>query len=771
MVRTDELGEHSIAANLTACRLEPHATPDTDVILLGHSMGGLLTAETVLLPSPVQSPTPILNKILGTVSFDTPYLGMDPGIIKAGLGSIFRSDETPLQGAGGSDGTGPLDPNYNPPFFNDVKLPVRSAWRNAAHFVNKHSNNLTAATKKAVSSHVDFGRCLADYEGLRARYCRIRMLEDDDQSRRNTVLRGIRQAPRVRFINYYTASTGRPKRPKSPNDSTSELAVTTSEIGPTTSGQTTSTRHSSASAHPASGISRSEKAPVLAVEDSDEDTVISDLGDLDDGDDLESHFDDPISSNRGVNDAAPAYNAAKIVTPIPRKNLPAFTEANLSRLRDAEPGSSPRLESAQNTQSTFDDFDPQQPGLPLEPSEPGPPPSAQQFKDLENYRAELHEHGTASKAYFKEAKEHQAALWNKFQEESQARSAAYSAEITRQSGLLSQEAVRFGEAAGENARINAEIANEEIKSVIEHRKLVAEYRKLNTVGPSKAQERLDKVDKKLREKQAKIENKAREDREKLLRKTAKRQQKLTKAGRTGSSETPTETSVESPSVGDGTESMTSHDTFFDATKEFVGAGSVSSKTSATNTEKLFAAADTDGYDMQTAPIGKSISTFRADQSSKGGANSANGVPNFNPDASPSQVSLDTLNTSTPTMVTDAPTILTPASSVPSRASQELESGRSTPKPKKDKKFCNLPPKDASGSHDPTWVRVYMEDVDEVGAHCGLFFSNAPTDGPPTAQGWSERYARLVSDVGERIEQWVSEDMTRRLVEGFGEDVD
>jgi len=57
----------------------------------------------------------------------------------------------------------------------------------------------------------------------------------------------------------------------------------------------------------------------------------------------------------------------------------------------------------------------------------------------------------------------------------------------------------------------------------------------------------------------------------------------------------------------------------------------------------------------------------------------------------------------------------------------------------------------------------MEGVDEVGAHCGLFF-------PGT------HYERLVGDVGARIVAWVQEDASRRAIleleEGLGElDVD
>lgn len=71
------------------------------------------------------------------------------------------------------------------------------------------------------------------------------------------------------------------------------------------------------------------------------------------------------------------------------------------------------------------------------------------------------------------------------------------------------------------------------------------------------------------------------------------------------------------------------------------------------------------------------------------------------------------------------------------------------KPKKLKKFCTLPSK-REGARDPTWVDVYMDGMDEVGAHCGLFFS-----GP--------HYDKLVGDVGSRIAQWVEDDLTKRAI--------
>jgi hypothetical protein len=83
------------------------------------------------------------------------------------------------------------------------------------HFVNKHSDGLTSATKQYFMSHIEFGGCLADFPGLKRRYQHLRALEDVDALHGYD---GTSQPPnhRIRFVNYYTASTGIPKKPKSP---------------------------------------------------------------------------------------------------------------------------------------------------------------------------------------------------------------------------------------------------------------------------------------------------------------------------------------------------------------------------------------------------------------------------------------------------------------------------------------------------------------------------------------------------------------------------
>lgn len=75
------------------------------------------------------------------------------------------------------------------------------------------------------------------------------------------------------------------------------------------------------------------------------------------------------------------------------------------------------------------------------------------------------------------------------------------------------------------------------------------------------------------------------------------------------------------------------------------------------------------------------------------------------------------------------------------------------KTEKLRKFCMLPPK-KDGQRDSAWMQVYMEGVDEVGAHCGLFFA-----GP--------HYEKLVGDVGGRIVGWVQEDLTKRAILAMG----
>ncbi|KAK4127376.1 hypothetical protein N657DRAFT_641367 [Parathielavia appendiculata] len=229
--------------------LAPHESPTTDVVLVGHSMGGLLAAEVVLLPnqSPYNYSSPFRHRILGTISLDAPLLGLHPGVVVTGIASLFRPVLSPtsikedsrseyVQAAqlqnlppdpfiysdmSASPADGALDPFFDPPFKNDVAYINRGWLKNALNFITKHKEeNLAYAAAKHLFSHLEFGACLADYPELRSRYNRLRRLEDVDDVREPG-------AVRVRFVNYYTVSTGilRQTGPASPHVSQKHFDV------------------------------------------------------------------------------------------------------------------------------------------------------------------------------------------------------------------------------------------------------------------------------------------------------------------------------------------------------------------------------------------------------------------------------------------------------------------------------------------------------------------------------------------------------------------
>lgn len=70
------------------------------------------------------------------------------------------------------------------------------------------------------------------------------------------------------------------------------------------------------------------------------------------------------------------------------------------------------------------------------------------------------------------------------------------------------------------------------------------------------------------------------------------------------------------------------------------------------------------------------------------------------------------------------------------AIEDGENGHHVEEPAKARTFCNLPPEE-----DPTWVRVSMDGVDQVSAHCGLFVEDAP------------HYDKLVLHMGQEVTRW------------------
>lgn len=176
------------------------------MILLGHSLGGIVAADVALLERDGQP----RHRILGLVNFDVPFLGLHPRVIPTGIGSSMPKKDPAAEVAGEQESLGlepafqpPPNPNFNPPWKNDVRRVDRGFFKGVMHFVNKNTDNLSRSIYDRVASSVKFAGCVNNYGELRRRYRRLKELENAEFS-----------AGRVRFVNYYTASTGRFPRPK-----------------------------------------------------------------------------------------------------------------------------------------------------------------------------------------------------------------------------------------------------------------------------------------------------------------------------------------------------------------------------------------------------------------------------------------------------------------------------------------------------------------------------------------------------------------------------
>ncbi|OQE41252.1 hypothetical protein PENCOP_c005G08915 [Penicillium coprophilum] len=98
----------------------------------------------------------------------------------------------------------PSNPNFDPPFMNDVRLVDRGFLNGIMHFVNKNTDNLSRSIFDRIVSPLKFAGCVNNYSELRQRYRHLMELEAAESS-----------PWRVRFVNYYTTSTGcKPRKSK-----------------------------------------------------------------------------------------------------------------------------------------------------------------------------------------------------------------------------------------------------------------------------------------------------------------------------------------------------------------------------------------------------------------------------------------------------------------------------------------------------------------------------------------------------------------------------
>ncbi|KAJ9637206.1 hypothetical protein H2199_007492 [Coniosporium tulheliwenetii] len=603
--------------------LSPHESPDTDVILLGHSMGGLLSAEVVLLPpySPATGHA-FRHRILGTINFDTPFLGMHPGIVSSGLKSLVRSSPDPSPGAAqGSDYVTanstparqdtllrkPTDPNYNPVFPNDVNLPVRKGWNSTLHFLHKHSDDLVKASKQYVKSHIEFGGAMADYKGLKRRYERIRALEYEDENMRKMATHGVRAPPRVRFVNYYTASTGRPKRPKSP--SPNHEGSKPVEIEMQNMSLTPSTTNSSQS-HYSHSRSRS---PRISVDEHRDGIVIPKRPSIPSS---------PSSSGSSI------YEMGRVSpTPIPDTPTPSppqsFATPSASTTSLA-PTTTTSSSITGTSLSPTPSAAPSLPPIPPMPAQPTPP-DLSQYPDKDTRKIAEKDHERAMKAYKRAIKDRDSAIKDRAKLEEKRRKQA------------EKQREEEEEEAAEKAARN---------KITKPREMTHDER----------------------------------ERERLENERLRMERESRRMRGESSPPPPAPTAAPPPPPS-----------------------------------RLQPPQPKPTPPTQHLP------------------------PLPPPPSSPQHRRPSITNPFHRRTSSTTPSSSTNPSTFPQPQAQTAQT-----KKKKDKKFCVLPSKNEKGERDPTWVRVYMEGVDEVGAHCGLFFMG-------------ETYEMLVGDVAGRIEEWVRGD--------------
>ncbi|KAK1983111.1 hypothetical protein LZ30DRAFT_780812 [Colletotrichum cereale] len=699
--------------------LEPHESDSTDVILVGHSMGGLLAGEVAMMPN--QHPyrrQPYKHRILGTISLDSPFLGLHPGIIVAGISSLFRpaspAEEKPDQFDASSNylspnssalaspnpsmytletnsslGTelsphtsnspslssnGPSqrpDPTFNPPFFNDLNLKDRSFMKRLGHFAKKHSREgIWDATKNHVMSHLEYGGCLADYPGLNARYNKLRAMESVDPLQHmgdGTNYGNDANKPppaRVRFVNYYTLSTGRPKKPKTPDSPKSPESPGPPEERFVSAPMNTLEVSSQLSPAAAS-------TPRISVEDSDDGKSMELLEPI-----PMEEVDEKLSTLHEEQQARfdhESTEASKSTDALRRgqsQDAPETKGKGKKRLDDGatphEPSSTAEQSSTaasgkgENQEATpmGDVIDePELPPIPELPEQPTPP-------DLDRYTDK-----DARKQAEKEGKRAQKAYEN---------------------------AVKTRE-----------------KAIKEHQKLVEKRRKKAEKEAQKEAQRIEKEEQRLQ----KEEQKRKQEEEAAKNKEAEEAKKQE-----------TQAEGEARRLAEEAQRMERE------------ARRLRGEPPEPETEPL--------AEVEKQPEPGSVAETEAHIAATVIAAAAVAAPaSVTAQASRPPPAAASSSTSVNTARTGGGTSSSASRSKAAAAAPAATADRD--KPKKERKFCTLPRK-VNGRRDETWVPVTMQGMDEVGAHCGLFLTGPHYDG-------------LIGDVGERIVGWVQDDLSVRAI--------
>lgn len=698
----------SYARDAFSTWLKPHESDVTDVVLIGHSLGGILAAEVVLLPNRTPGSDELLqHRILGHIAYDTPFLGMHPRVVKTGLASLFRpkpgspEPSTPQPDSGQPLSQNPFDempadPNYNPTYTNDVQLADRgNKFTRAFYFLNKHYGEWTRAASDYVKSHLEFGGCLADYPALKKRYASFRPLEDIKPSERRKSVTG-KLIPRVRFVNYYTASTGRIRSKhltqQEGDGEANPLSTTTTNLSITPSA--TSSRSPSI-----------VSTPRISLEEHiDTNVVTKDITHLDLGE-AELNHESPRTS-RG---SPPRIlrSTTDSVNPKAEEHAPAQSSD------DSERDSPTSLKKRGTDTSSIDTasalFDPSFPLPPLPPPPIQPPPfDAELYKlaDPNTIKIARKEHERLDKVYQKQKKEHDKLVAGR--EKLIAKQSKAQKKAQKQSALPETTA----------ADVSASATNTTAKkSKSEQAKIDKEREKEAEIERERVQ-----VERELAQQRALAHAILAEQQNQAERqKEERRQEKQRKQAPPGYEE-----AVNVSVIPAGTNSEM-HELEM---RQRVIAHQLRAEAALTNNDKnqVFSSpSDLSPQSIRDRAIAhqrRIEAAIQADRARKSGVLS----PSLSSDSS-SQTQTHRSSTSTPALALSSVTTAT------APASRNIIAAPSTPS---DRKFCALP-----STTDPAWIRVFMHDMDEVVAHTSLFLLG-------------EAYARLVGDTAGRIERWLRE---------------
>ncbi|KAK6974363.1 hypothetical protein R3P38DRAFT_3335844 [Favolaschia claudopus] len=194
--------------------------PPGPVILVSHSMGGLLAADAATDSSNTGT-APRHRRIVGIIAFDVPYLGMHPHVVVSGIASLFPDKDaeqgptpadlnqhkdvdivedqvtddwdaykakadakrsrsrSPLpspssESTAPSSISAPPSPHHTP-FKFDKAMNFLSAHYNdpLPRWLRKHSDEPFGAGVRFITEYFQFGSCMFDPSGLKERYSRL----------------------------------------------------------------------------------------------------------------------------------------------------------------------------------------------------------------------------------------------------------------------------------------------------------------------------------------------------------------------------------------------------------------------------------------------------------------------------------------------------------------------------------------------------------------------------------------------------------------------